>query len=172
MPADDTTTETVSKARAERLARQEARRGKGVHPALVAVGLGLAAFMGFAVNDIVSRPLSPVAAVVLVDAFATPAAIVEAFADGEVRFVPLVDLPIPDGRVVEVWTQPGPPDVEGESVSLGTFRTVAEVRLAGADLPRPVEDQLYQITLEPVGGAPGGRPDGPVLALGHAQLVR
>ena len=40
--------------------------------------------------------------------------------------------------------------------------------LAGPDLPVPADAQLYEITLEPEGGSPTGRPTGPIIAKGLA----
>ena len=37
------------------------------------------------------------------------------------------------------------------------------------DLPRTRPDQLFEITLEPRGGSPIGRPTGPILMKGNAQ---
>ena len=35
------------------------------------------------------------------------------------------------------------------------------------DLPPPGPDQLFEITLEPAGGSPTGRPTGPILFKGN-----
>jgi anti-sigma-K factor RskA len=91
-------------------------------------------------------------------------AIVEAFADGRVRVVPLRTIEVPEGRTLQVWTlwdrQVGP-----RSVGLMTEVRQQDYRTTG--MPRPVRDQLYEITLEPAGGSPTGRPTGPILYVGR-----
>jgi anti-sigma-K factor RskA len=93
-------------------------------------------------------------------------AIVEAFADGRVRVVPLRTIPVPEGRTLQVWTlwdrQVGP-----RSVGLMPAAREQDYRTAG--MPRPADQQLYEITLEPAGGSPTGRPTGPILYVGRGS---
>lgn len=105
-------------------------------------------------------------AVLLTEDGAQPAAIVEAYADDSVQLVPLERFVLPAGRVFEVWTLP---DAETGPVSLGTFNEPQTLRLAGPSLPPPQQGQLYEITLEPEGGSPTGRPTGPILVKGFAR---
>jgi anti-sigma-K factor RskA len=37
-----------------------------------------------------------------------------------------------------------------------------------SDLPSPATNQFFEITLEPAGGSPTGRPTGPILFKGNA----
>jgi anti-sigma-K factor RskA len=106
---------------------------------------------------------------VLLDSEANPGVIVEALDGDRVRIVPLVDIPVPEGRALEVWTKPDP---DGGPVSLGLMRAANEASLGGFDLPSPDADQLYEITLEPASGSPVGRPTGPVLYKGFAKIPR
>lgn len=91
-------------------------------------------------------------------------AIVEAFADGRIRVVPLRAIPVPEGRVLQVWTlwdrQVGPR-------SVGLMERAEARDYATSGMPRPVDQQLYEITLEPAGGSPTGRPTGPILYVGR-----
>jgi anti-sigma-K factor RskA len=91
-------------------------------------------------------------------------AIVEAYADGRIRVVPLRAIAVPEGRTLQVWTlwdrQVGP-----RSVGLMSTARQQDYRTSG--MPRPVRDQLYEITLEPAGGSPTGRPTGPILYVGR-----
>lgn len=91
-------------------------------------------------------------------------AIVEAFADGRIRVVPLRAIPVPEGRVLQVWTlwdrQVGPR-------SVGLMERAQARDYATSGMPRPVDQQLYEITLEPAGGSPTGRPTGPILYVGR-----
>ncbi|QCI62793.1 anti-sigma factor [Phreatobacter stygius] len=115
------------------------------------------------------RPLGPPAGPVVVAVLNAPntqtaGAIVEAFADGRIRVVPLTPIPVPEGRTLQVWTlwdrAVGP-----RSIGLMTSARGQDYRTSG--LPAPVADQLYEITLEPAGGSPTGRPTGPILFVGR-----
>lgn len=109
---------------------------------------------------------------VLVAILQTPdnrtAAIVNAFADGRTELVPLTTFTVPAGKVLEVWTlwdrQVGPR-------SVGLLAAMSSSRLKLDNLPLGA-NQLFEITLEPAGGSPIGRPTGPVLAIGRtAQRI-
>lgn len=131
--------------------------------ASVLVALGL----GYAAGSTLSAQRQPVmVAVLLSEDGAKPGAIVEAFADDSVTLVPLDRFKVPDGQVLEVWTLPDPAT---GPVSLGTLSAPRTIRLAGPDLPPPETGQLYEITLEPAGGSPIGRPTGPILVKGFAK---
>jgi len=121
----------------------------------------LALFLPFAP----AAPPQPVAVAVLLDAEARPGAIVEAFADDSVAVVPLLAVAVPEGQVPQLWTLPDPAT---GPVSLGLLPAGLRARLTGPDLPPPQPNQLYEITLEPAGGSPTGRPTGPILFKGYA----
>jgi len=92
-------------------------------------------------------------------------AIVNAFANGRVELVPLRPIEVPAGRTLQVWTlwdrAVGP-----KSIGLtGQSRTL---QLNLESLPETVQNQLFEITLEPEGGSPIGRPTGPILFKGNA----
>lgn len=73
--------------------------------------------------------------------------------------------PVPAGRALQFWTKA--PGASGPS-SLGLVRAGAPLELP---LPLPQElrpEQLFEITLEPEGGSPIGRPTGPILYVGRA----
>jgi anti-sigma-K factor RskA len=103
-------------------------------------------------------------AVLVSDATREAGAIVNAFADGRVELVPLRPIDVPPGKALQVWTlwdrAVGP-----KSVGLtGQSRTL---QLDLKSLPATVQDQLFEITLEPEGGSPIGRPTGPILFKGN-----
>jgi anti-sigma-K factor RskA len=106
----------------------------------------------------------PLVIAVLQTGDATPGAIVEAFGDGSVVVVPLRELEVPAGRTLQVWTLW---DKARGPVSVGL---IDRARRARFDVPAyPARrEQLYEITLEPEGGSPTGRPTGPVLMKGLA----
>ena len=131
--------------------------------AAIAVSVGLGFWGGQAIGPAQQAPL--VVAVLVGDDMA-PGAIIEAFADDSIRIVPLEALVAPSDSVLEVWTLP---DAETGPVSLGTFQEARELVLGGPNLPAPQPDQLYEITLEPAGGSPTGRPTGPILLKGFAR---
>ncbi|MFN3885768.1 MAG: anti-sigma factor domain-containing protein [Aquabacterium sp.] len=92
--------------------------------------------------------------------------LVEAAAGGMVRLVPVGKTPaLPPGKSLQFWTKP-----EGASqpTSLGLVRVGQGVVLPAARLPALGERQLFELTLEPEGGSPVGRPTGPVLFIGRA----
>lgn len=132
--------------------------------AALAAALGLAVGLGLGLG----RPApDPIVIAVLLDENGTPQAIVEDFGNetAQIRFV--ADIAVPADRAIELWTLPSP---ETGPVSLGVLTDAAAARLRGPALPRPAGDQLYEITLEPRGGSPTGRPTGPVLGKGLATL--
>lgn len=91
--------------------------------------------------------------------------VVEVDAGRGVRLVPVVPgTPPPAGKSLQFWTKPqgaaGP-------TSLGLVRAGERRELPVAMLPGVGEQQLFEITLEPEGGSPLGRPTGPILYVGR-----
>lgn len=90
-------------------------------------------------------------------------AVVNAFADGRVEMVPLTDIDVPEGRALQIWTlwdrAVGPR-------SVGLIDRARTTPLNLEKLPATGADQLFEITLEPIGGSPIGRPTGPILYKG------
>ena len=107
----------------------------------------------------------PVVVAVLLDDAGRPTAVVEDFgqADARIRFVAGID--VPAGRQMQVWTLPS---VDMGPVSLGLLSGSRATLLDTPPLPTPLDGQLYEITLEPLGGSPTGRPTGEILAKGLA----
>jgi anti-sigma-K factor RskA len=87
---------------------------------------------------------------------------------GPVKIAPLSDLgPIPKGKAWELWTK-------GKDVSSPTSLGLLEP--GPNEIPREVlpyleEDQLFEVSLEPEGGSPTGKPTGPVLSIGATQRI-
>lgn len=89
-------------------------------------------------------------------------------ADGQgvLRLVPVAPAgPVPAGRALQFWTKA--PGAAGPS-SLGLVTAGSTVELPAERLPDLRPEQLFEITLEPEGGSPIGRPTGPVLFIGRA----
>lgn len=84
------------------------------------------------------------------------------------RLVPVAGaraVQVPADRVLQFWTKA--PDAAGPS-SLGLVPAGSTVELPAQRLPALVPEQLFEITLEPAGGSPLGRPTGPVLFVGRS----
>ncbi len=132
------------------------------------LGLIAAAVVGLAVGFGAGwlRPLpEPQVIAVLLDDQGVPQAVVEDYGNdtASVRFV--ADIDVPADRSLQVWTLPSP---EIGATSLGVLDRTAPTRLSFEDLPGPTAQQLYEVTLEPAGGSPTGRPTGPIIGKGFA----
>ncbi|QRM35365.1 anti-sigma factor domain-containing protein [Microvirga sp. VF16] len=121
--------------------------------------------VGLAVG--VSRaPPTPIYVAVLLTNDSRPAAILNAFADGQAELVPLEGVTIPPDRSLELWSfahgATAPP------VSIGVLNQARAIRLRLDQVPQIAADQLFAVSLEPSGGSPTGQPTGPVLMKGTA----
>ncbi|MBE7183722.1 MAG: anti-sigma factor [Methylobacterium mesophilicum] len=128
-------------------------------------GLATSAALAAALVAFVARPTpAPQFVAVLVPADNTaPGAIVEVDAHGMARLITLKDIPVPEGRALEVWTLPS---AERGPVSIGLMPRAQSAGLSLEAVPPTHPDQLFEITLEPASGSPIGRPTGPVLYKG------
>jgi anti-sigma-K factor RskA len=117
------------------------------------------------VTAVVTRPAEPVYVAVLLADDRRPGALVQIYEDHEVKLVPLQEFTIPPERVFQVWTLPTP---QSAPVSIGLLSQARSIRLNLSDLPSPATNQFFEITLEPAGGSPTGRPTGPILFKGNA----
>ncbi len=106
----------------------------------------------------------PTYVVVLSDENNAPLLLLEALADGGLEATPLRDLPGAEQQTLELWTLIDP---EEGPISLGPLRADQDTRIPAARLPVIQPDQLFEVSLEPPGGSPVGRPTGPVLMIGR-----
>jgi anti-sigma-K factor RskA len=121
---------------------------------LLAIGLALVAL----------RPLpTPILVAVLNTAEGKAAAVVNAYANGEVVLIPLDNIEVPQGRIIEVWTLQ---NREQGPVSIGRTDRARKLRLDLRTLSQPDINHLFELTLEPQGGSPTGKPTGPILMKG------
>lgn len=131
--------------------------------ALAAVLLAVVAVMALQHAQQVAARKPIYVAILIDDATRQAGAVVNAFADGRVEMIPLVDMNVPDGRALQVWTlwnrEIGPR-------SVGLLSRAKAIQLDLEKLPGTTADQLFEITLEPAGGSPTGRPTGPILYKG------
>jgi anti-sigma-K factor RskA len=126
-----------------------------------ALAAGLAAF-------VVLRPTEPPRLVtVLLTDRAQPAWLVEAERDA-IRLAAVNPQAPPEGRVLQLWALP-----QGATAptSLGLIPAAGEVRVTPQGL-RPEPGMLIEISLEPPGGSPTGRPTGPILFIGRLAPAR
>jgi anti-sigma-K factor RskA len=131
-----------------------------------AASAAVAVWLGVAIEAGRQRPQ---VIAVLLRADNQPGAIVEVFADGSAYVAPIADVEAAADRVMQVWTLPDPAT---GPVSLGLLEGETGARLQHANLPPPKPKQLYEITLEPTGGSPTGKPTGPILFKGFAERPR
>jgi len=75
---------------------------------------------------------------------------------------------IPEGRVAQLWALP--PGATAPT-SLGLIPTEGRFTVSAGTI-RPEPGMLIEITLEPPGGSPTGRPTGPILFIGRLQPAR
>lgn len=123
-----------------------------------AVAAGLAAF-------ILARPApEPGFMTVLLTDQAQPAWLVQADQDG-IRLASLNTRPAPPDRVLELWALP-----QGQTAptSLGLIPADGRLTVRPTTI-RPSPGMLIEITLEPPGGSPIGRPTGPIQFIGRLQ---
>jgi len=117
---------------------------------------------------IFTREPAPLMTVLLTSTDA-PAFLVEANArDGEIRLAALGAQSVPEGRVRELWALP-----QGATAPTSLGLIPADGRIAVRNTAiRPEPGMLIEITLEPPGGSPIGRPTGPVLFIGRPLPAR
>lgn len=109
------------------------------------------------------REEAPRMMTVLLSSRDQPAWLVEAERDGAIRLAALNAQPVPPDRVLQLWALP-----QGATAptSLGLIPPAGRVTVTPAAI-RPEPGMLIEISLEPPGGSPTGRPTGPVLFIGR-----
>jgi anti-sigma-K factor RskA len=126
-----------------------------------AAAAGLAALL-------VLRPVpEPPLMTVLLTRQDQPAWLVEA-EGGALRLAALNPQPLPPDRVMQLWALP-----QGATAptSLGLIPPQGRLTVTPATL-RPEPGMLIEISLEPPGGSPTGRPTGPILFIGRLAPAR
>lgn len=127
-----------------------------------AVAAGLAALL--LVRPAPEAPLMTV----LLTSRDQPAWLVEADPGGALRLAAVNRQPVPPDRVMQLWALP-----QGATAptSLGLIPPEAGRYSASTTSIRPAPGMLVEITLEPPGGSPTGRPTGPVLFIGRLSAA-
>lgn len=134
-------------------------------PVAIAASLASVVLAAGLIARLQSGPESPIHVAVLTTGEGKPAAIVNVYADGTTELVPLEALRAPEGRVIEIWTLQNP---QQGPTSIGKLDSVRRIRLNLDKLSKPEANNLFELTLEPSGGSPTGKPTGPVLMKGFA----
>jgi anti-sigma-K factor RskA len=127
-----------------------------------AVAAGLAALL--LVRPAPEAPLMTV----LLTSRDQPAWLVEADRGGALRLAAVNRQPVPPDRVMQLWALP-----QGATAptSLGLIAPEAGQYSVSTTAVRPEPGMLVEITLEPPGGSPTGRPTGPVLFIGRLSAA-
>lgn len=134
------------------------RRWGLVAASVVGVALGLGAGL--------LRPVAePQVVAVLLDASGVPQAVIEDYGNSSAKLRWVSEVSVPADKQLQVWTLPSQ---EMGATSLGVLERVAPTELHFTGLPRPQAQQLYEVTMEPLGGSPTGRPTGPIVGKGFA----
>jgi len=133
---------------------------------LAASGFAAAAIMAVVVGVRVVEVQQPRYMVVLAaPQSAAPGWVLELKGSDTLHLEPLVQTAVPADRALQLWTKA---DGWDAPVSLGLVRPGQAVDVKLDKLPKVVPNQLFEITLEPGGGSPIGRPTGPILYIGRA----
>lgn len=97
-----------------------------------------------------------------------PGWLVQAQAEGRLRLVPLGTDAIPAEKSLQFWTKA---DGWSAPVSLGLVKPGEAIEVPVDKLPPLQPNQLFELTLEPAGGSPIGRPTGPIQFIGRAVQI-
>lgn len=98
----------------------------------------------------------------------SPGWLVQAQAEGRLRLVPLGADTVPAEKSLQFWTKA---DGWNAPVSLGLVKPGETIEVPVDKLPPLQPNQLFELTLEPSGGSPIGRPTGPIQFIGRAVKI-
>ncbi|WP_460419118.1 anti-sigma factor [Pseudomonas sp. microsymbiont 2] len=132
-------------------------------------GTGLAASLVLALALLTAQPPATTYLVVLVaPATQAPGWVVQARDARQIQLIPLGKAEVPADKVLQFWTK-------GEQwqapISLGLVKPGEQVTVPLEHLPALEPNQLFELTLENLGGSASGRPTGPVQFIGRAVKV-
>ncbi|MCC7281038.1 MAG: anti-sigma factor [Acetobacteraceae bacterium] len=137
---------------------------------LFGAGLAGAVIAGLGVFLLVRPPAAPPERFVAVmqSDRAAPAFMVEADRGSGIRLAAVNRQEIPEGRVMQLWgLAPG----DRGPTSLGFVPRDGSRFHFDASARPPVDGMLVEISLEPPGGSPIGRPTGPVVFIGRLERL-
>lgn len=97
-----------------------------------------------------------------------PGWLVQAQAADRLRLVPLGSDVVPAEKSLQFWTKA---DSWSAPVSLGLVKPGEAIEVPVDKLPPLQPNQLFELTLEPAGGSPIGKPTGPIQFIGRAVQI-
>jgi anti-sigma-K factor RskA len=97
-----------------------------------------------------------------------PGWLVQAQTEGRLRLVPLGTDTVPAEKSLQFWTKA---DGWSAPVSLGLVKPGEAIEVPVDKLPPLQPNQLFELTLEPAGGSPIGKPTGPIQFIGRAVQI-
>lgn len=97
-----------------------------------------------------------------------PGWVVQASSPQRVELIPLATIEVPADKTLQFWTKA---DDWKAPVSLGLVTPGRSLSVPLDTLPALQPNQLFELTLEPRGGSPIGKPTGPVRFIGRAVKV-
>ncbi len=97
-----------------------------------------------------------------------PGWVVQASSPRQLSLVPIGQATVPAEKALQFWTKG---DTWTAPVSLGLVKPGETVKVPLDQLPPLQPNQLFELTLEPPGGSPTGRPTGPIQFIGRAVKV-
>jgi anti-sigma-K factor RskA len=145
-----------------KLRRPFADQFMGWKGTVIALGIIAALGVGYIVGQ-QSAPLpNPLAVALLEDGDNVPKGLVEAWEDRSVRIIPVENVEVPEGKVLQFWI---------DGVPFGVMPSSLEGMLRGPELPLPRDGVIYEITLEDAPGIRQGQRPGELLFKGEAKPV-
>ncbi|MFY1666234.1 anti-sigma factor [Pseudomonas sp. Pseu.R1] len=95
----------------------------------------------------------------------TPGWVIQASNMRGIQLVPVDEIDVPIGKVLQFWTQAD--DWQGP-ISLGLVSPGQTLKVPTDRLPPLQPNQLFELSLEKAGGSPTNKPSGPIQFIGHA----
>lgn len=97
-----------------------------------------------------------------------PGWVVQASGALPLSLIPVGQTSVPADKTLQFWTKG---DTWAAPVSLGLVKPGETIKVPLETLPPLQPNQLFELTLEPPGGSPTGRPTGPIQFIGRAVKV-
>lgn len=144
---------------------------KGLSVASSAIAASLALVVGYNAMQqptAIEAPAAPIMAASLMSPSREVMLSAAFEADGKTLTLMPGKMAPPPGRIVQLWVIPA----DGKPRSLGTVGMAAErMAVEPAMVEHFHEQPMLALSLEPMGGAPGGQPSGPMVASGQLRNV-
>jgi anti-sigma-K factor RskA len=167
LPAEPTTT-TIARPARQRASPPPWWERLGFWQAVSGMAMAAAVLLA---SLLVIRPAAPPTSYVAVLQSPDQRAgwVVQASEGAPVKLVALANPgQVPPDRSWQLWTKG---KTATAPTSLGLVPGQGGLQVPRDRLPELGDEQLFEITLEPAGGSPTGRPTGPVLFIGKAQRI-